>query len=88
MNIFNMRNYQEPEEDVDDVAHPSYDRLKKTAEQLIDHLRLMGEKEVSVDLQPEKDMDELFQDNNRQAVPCLRPGEVLFLLMCHPANQK
>lgn len=26
-------------------------------------------------MQPEKDTDELFHDNNRQAVPSLRPGE-------------
>lgn len=75
-NIFNMKNYQEPEEDVDDVAHLSYDQAReKMVERLTDALLLMSEREVSVNLQPEEDLDHLYQDNNPQAVPYLRHGE-------------
>lgn len=78
VNVFKMKNSQEPEEDVDDVAHGRYDQAgEKMAVLLTDVLLSLhrSEKDVSPDLQPEEDMDKLFHDNNPQAVPYLRHGE-------------
>lgn len=76
VNILNLKNYPAPEEDRDDIAHGRFDQdREKIVERMADVPLLMSEKEVSVNLQREEDMDDLFHNNIPQAGPYSRHGD-------------
>lgn len=76
LNIFNRKSNPAPEEDRDYIAHGSLDQdREKIVERLADVLHLISEKEVRVNLKPEKDMDDMFHNHIPQAGPYPRHGD-------------
>ncbi|XP_075874771.1 uncharacterized protein LOC142883630 isoform X2 [Nelusetta ayraudi] len=76
VNVFNIKSYSASEGDRDDIGHGRFDQdREKIVQRIADVLLLMSEREVSVNLQPEEDMDDLFHNNIPQAGPYPRHGD-------------